>query len=691
MAMSQPALALLLTLLMKAAPADARAVPSLAELPPPATPEIPAAWSAHRTALAELGDGFVVWESNRTGSWRLWVARLDGSDLRQLIPDEAGRDHIAAHISPDGKRLAYLAVSAPHENFAARRGMTGELRVVQLAEPGAAPRIVASNARPYNQNRSVVWASATELIYIAGDGSSRRLDLESGDEVALTDATSKNFGLLVNAPLTHATSGQPTFSIYRSTDGAVAKRKRLPGCQPYFTHDGRFGFWVSGSGGPFRRLELDSRRVDVMLEKNSPWLPAGHGYVYYPMVSRGGGALVFGASRNEHGHFEADFDIFVAPLDRKKLRVNGTAVRLTFDPGQDRFPDVHLAAEAGVEAPSTGTLPEGGPVLAGAERLEELHEDRVFSWQNAAADNLVTDPKTGLETIVEVEPRGAARIDSQGRMAVTGGSYVAELPSGLLARPEGFSVEILLDPRGRKQDDARILSLGAAGGEPAFVLAQRGDRLLAELRTVAGPQTIPLGKFGKRRTQHFLFELGEGRFGAFRKGAPLKEVALKGALVGASEPIELVVGAGAAGEHDWRGAIEGVAVYDRTLTVEEADAAAHRALSRVSLREPVPRYRVKAKLKRVSEPPTLTQIAPYREALVLHEYLVLEGSLEGKTVRVLHWAILDGEDQTLATRVGKKRKLVLERWEHNPQIESTFVSDTLEPSHDVPLFLDVAS
>ncbi len=41
--------------------------------------------------------------------------------------------------------------------------------------------------------------------------------------------------------------------------------------------------------------------------------------------------------------------------------------------------------------------------------------------------------------------------------------------------------------------------------------------------------------------------------------------------------------------------------------------------------------------------------------------------------------------------VGQKRRLVLERWEHNPQVESTFLSDTLEPSLEVPLFLDVTS
>ncbi|MDH3685431.1 MAG: LamG domain-containing protein [Myxococcales bacterium] len=689
--MLQLALTLWLALLLQAAPSAARPALSLAELPPPAKAEMPAAWSAHRTALlAELGDGFVVWESNRTGSWRLWTMRLDGTGLHQLIPDEAGEDHIAAHISPDGKRLAYLAVEAPHTNFGANRGMSGELRVVSIARPGSGPQVVRPNARPYNQNRSVVWTAASELVYIAADGSSRRLDVESAEEVVLAEATVENFGLLVNASLTHATSGDPTFSLYRSSDRAVANRKRLRGCQPYFTHDGRFGFWVAGSGGPFRRMELKGRRVDVMLDKRSEWLPKGHGYVYYPMVSRGGGALVFGASRNEHGHFKADFDIFVAPLDRENLRVNGTAVRLTYDPGQDRFPDVHLAAEADVEAPPPGALPERRSAAAGAEHLEALHEDRVFSWENAAADNLITDPKTGLETTVEVERLGAAQIDSQGRMNVAGGAFVAELPGPLLQGPEGFTVELLMDARGRKQQEARILSVGAAGA-PALILVQRDERLFVDLVTEAGTQSLDLGKLPKQRPQHVLLELVGKRFAAFRKAQPWAELDLESGLVGAGKPAELVIGADNRGAHDWRGMVEGIAIYRRALTAPEAESTARASLTRVADRKPVPRFRVKAKLKGTSTPPTLAQIAPYREALVLHEYVVLQGALEGKTVRVAHWAILDGADQEVLNRVGKKRKFVLERWEHNPQIESTFVSDTLEPSLDVPLFLDVTS
>lgn len=37
---------------------------------------------------SQLGSGFVVWESNRTGHGRIWRRELDGSGLRQISPEE---------------------------------------------------------------------------------------------------------------------------------------------------------------------------------------------------------------------------------------------------------------------------------------------------------------------------------------------------------------------------------------------------------------------------------------------------------------------------------------------------------------------------------------------------------------------------------------------------------------------------
>ncbi len=52
-------------------------------------------------------DGLVVFQSNRIGGWKLFVARLDGSELRQLT---SGRGADATPIwSPDGKQVAYAS------------------------------------------------------------------------------------------------------------------------------------------------------------------------------------------------------------------------------------------------------------------------------------------------------------------------------------------------------------------------------------------------------------------------------------------------------------------------------------------------------------------------------------------------------------------------------------------------------
>jgi Tol biopolymer transport system component len=62
--------------------------------------------------LSDYGTGIVVWESNRSGRWRIWRRGIDGSDYRQLTPEESGRDQFCPHLSPDGTRLVYLSCPA---------------------------------------------------------------------------------------------------------------------------------------------------------------------------------------------------------------------------------------------------------------------------------------------------------------------------------------------------------------------------------------------------------------------------------------------------------------------------------------------------------------------------------------------------------------------------------------------------
>lgn len=214
--------------------------------------------------LSQLGRGFVIWESNRTGHWRIWRREIDGANLRQISPEEKDREHYCPHLSPDGTRLVYLSYPTGLDTYDHRPSEGMPLNV--LSSEGGQPKLAAPRARDYYEDRAAVWLDKDNLVYIDGDGFTCELDLRSGKNTRLT-ASGKTgnawgqSGYLVNATKTHATGGQPTFSLFDAAKSAVVPQNELGGCQPYFTHDGRWGFWMGGAGGPINRIDLRTRQV----------------------------------------------------------------------------------------------------------------------------------------------------------------------------------------------------------------------------------------------------------------------------------------------------------------------------------------------------------------------------------------------------------------------------------------------
>ncbi len=300
--------------------------------------EAPAVETAPKVAL---GDGFAVWESIRTGDWRIWRRRLDGSELAQLTPGEGGRQHCCPHISPDGRWVAYLSRDVPRD-LRAREEVPGELRLIEVAT--GKQRTLASRAKTYGRgHRAVVWRGAGELIYVAEDGRTLLLELAGGTSRPLLPEPRPRLGWLVDATLRYATNGFPTFSAYDAKRRRVEERRTFGGCEPYFSHDGRWGFWIPSPGGPIDRIDLASREVSTLVRKSDPRMPGDQGYIYFPMLSRDGRLLAFGASDDEHDHSRANYDIYVAPTDPRTLDLLTGPVRLTSDPASDRYPDVFLA------------------------------------------------------------------------------------------------------------------------------------------------------------------------------------------------------------------------------------------------------------------------------------------------------------------------------------------------------------
>lgn len=300
----------------------------MAHMPPKATGSI------------ALGTGFLVWESNRSGRWRLWIRDLADGPARQLTPDEGRNLHCCPHISPDGERIAFLSLG-PEEDGYPKGGAVGALRWIR--PDGSDVETLVPAARNYYENRAVVWRSSSQLIYIRQDGRTASLDLSSKSSSLMTAEADPHGPWLINSELTWAASGTGALAPFLKGRKKVANRPPKPGCQPYFSHDGRWGFWVVAPGGPIDRLQLSSETRSTWLKKSDPRLPAGFGYLYFPMLSADASLLAFAASDEDHAHFEADYEVFVAETDPRTLEILGAPRRFTYDPATDRFPDVHLA------------------------------------------------------------------------------------------------------------------------------------------------------------------------------------------------------------------------------------------------------------------------------------------------------------------------------------------------------------
>ncbi len=311
------------------------------------TQDNPSDWQAGYQRLAALGSGFVVWESSRSGDWRIYRIELDGTGLRQLSPEEPGRDHYCPHLAPDGRRLVYQ--SFPKELNAYNGYRKGTLIPLHLlSADGKHDRIIAGDSRAVGEDRAAIWIDNSTLLYIDGNNITRQLNVDTGESSELIRYDMKDSpwdgvaGYLLDPHLNYATTGVPTFSPYDTATQKISLRQDLNGCQPYFTSDGKWGFWMRRGGGPVGKIRLSDGEIGSIIERSDPRMPPERAYLYFPMISADMKLFAVGASPNQHDHFNADYDIFVCQINPETLQLIDKPVRYTFDPHCDRFPDVHL-------------------------------------------------------------------------------------------------------------------------------------------------------------------------------------------------------------------------------------------------------------------------------------------------------------------------------------------------------------
>jgi hypothetical protein len=299
------------------------------------------------------------------------------------------------------------------------------------------------------------------------------------------------------------------------------------------------------------------------------------------------------------------------------------------------------------------------------------------------------DPKGRELLAFQCAPQGRALLGRHHDLVCDGGWFVARDAGtwiGLkVAGSREVTVEATLTPAEVPPAPGVVIAYGDDRGEDlALVHGKTGLGL-----RWGGKQPIDLFDLEPGKPVHALVAIDKKTWAAYRDGRLVRSGALP-AGAAAWEPRQLVVGAGWSGAAPWRGRLEGVAVFPRALTPEEAagEAAANRSL-RTGRKAPTA-VRFRGTLVRQAKTADLKAIQPYTRSMTAAEYKVeevLAGEWKHPTIRVLHWMVMDGRRLALADRApGTAVELRVEPLGEHPQLESCRRDDEIDDEVGADLF-----
>jgi hypothetical protein len=299
----------------------------------------------------------------------------------------------------------------------------------------------------------------------------------------------------------------------------------------------------------------------------------------------------------------------------------------------------------------------------------------------------------------QLSQRGRARFDHDYALVTSGGSFTVDPAQPFVVaeckRSGELTIEALVTPIDvALVGPVALISCVTEAGERNFALAQAKDRLLLFLRAdVPATVGVELGVVKAGVATYVVVTYRAGRLAGYLDGV---ETVSQGRVTGGFASWQdghLVVGDDWAAGNNWPGTLEGVALFSRALTADQAKAESRAYRARLLPRRGVPATSLTARLLTRSGVPEPEQIAPYSRALVVYEYEVLkvtQGAYDQPKIRVAHWGLMERKKLPMGERpIGQDYDLVVEPFKGNPQLDSEWLSDEL-PAADLPLFYDVA-
>jgi hypothetical protein len=317
---------------------------SLSGEPPKGADETPEADAA--AAMREVGqkaNGLIVWSSSRVANHDLFTMKTDGSDVTQITKgDEVDW---FPRFSPDGSRILFCRSK---KGWVSERDSNNSDKwdIYSIKPDGSDAQKVVTSASWGS------WISDQEILFVRGT-KVFKTKLGSSDETQLMDSEGvKDLdGALLQQPELSSDGKFIAITLRGSKRETglwnIAKKTWTQtglGCQINWTPDHSAIYWVhpTGNGG--------SRVLRMPIENGTPPkdfdedkaelmdLPGRRSHEYFPQLSRDGKWMVWGITQRGHDHDTADYEIYLWELGSPPEK----AVRLTYNSGNDRWPDIFI-------------------------------------------------------------------------------------------------------------------------------------------------------------------------------------------------------------------------------------------------------------------------------------------------------------------------------------------------------------
>ena len=331
---------------------------------------------AEARALAGLKGkitGKIVWSTSRVSSKHdIWIMNADGTDQKALTVSPNNVDWFP-RFSPDGKTVLFVRSKSGWvaENDAE---MFEKWNLWTISINGSGEKKVVEDA---------VWGSwrpgSDSIVFARGEKVFVK-SLATSEETMLFDAGNQfKKGTFAQQPEL-SPNGKCLAMTLRGTSRKTGiwnlEKKEWyetgPGCEMDWFPSGRSVYRMNegqgNMGTEVLKIDLDVygkplRKVaglSIPKEFRFMDLPGRWSHEYFPKVDPTGRWLVWCASRGQHEHDIADYEVYIWKIgtDAKD------AVRLTFNTANDRWPDLLIGtpkAQTAPEAPKTDSMVQEKP------------------------------------------------------------------------------------------------------------------------------------------------------------------------------------------------------------------------------------------------------------------------------------------------------------------------------------------